>query len=167
MKQNYFQLFNLEPRFQIEEAALQQAWREAASKVHPDRFATALAAERRVAIQWSGIINQAYDTLKKPLARAIYLLELAGHDVQAENNTCMDPSFLMTQMQLREQLDEATGDTPKLQAMQAEILQTEHDLANTMQVLLDEQQDYDSATQKAREWMFIDKIHQEINAKLP
>ena len=40
--------------------------------------------------------------MKKPLERAKYLLHLADHDIQAENNTAMPADFLMEQMEWRE-----------------------------------------------------------------
>lgn len=62
--------------------------------MHPDRFAHATEAERRLSMQWAmQHANEAYQTLKKPLERAKYLLHLAGHDIQAENNTAMPADF--------------------------------------------------------------------------
>jgi DnaJ-domain-containing protein 1 len=48
----------------------------AQSQAHPDRFANAGDAERRVAMQWAAHANEAYRTLRQPLKRAIYLLHL-------------------------------------------------------------------------------------------
>ena len=54
---NSFELFGLEPKFAIDEAALKAAHDRAILKVHPDRFAGRPAAERRVAEQWLSLIH--------------------------------------------------------------------------------------------------------------
>ena len=65
--------------------------------LHPDRFATRSARERAISMQQSTTVNEAYRTLKAPLARAEYLLALAGHTVNAETGnryrTQTSPSF--------------------------------------------------------------------------
>jgi molecular chaperone HscB len=105
--QNHFDLFNLPPRFAVDAGALDSAYRDVQSRVHPDRFVNATDAEKRVAMQWATRANEAYQTLKNPLARARYLCELNGVDLQTESNTAMPPSFLMQQMEWRERLEEA------------------------------------------------------------
>ena len=57
-----------------------RAYRDIQGQVHPDRFAHAGEAERRLSMQWATHANEAYQTLKNPLERAQYLLQLAGHD---------------------------------------------------------------------------------------
>lgn len=52
-------------------------------------------------------MNKAYHTLKDPLARAKYLLELQGVEV-GESDSLEDPALLMEVMEIREELDEAT-----------------------------------------------------------
>lgn len=54
-------------------------------------------------------MNKAYHTLKDPLARAKYLLELQGVEV-GESDSLEDPALLMEVMEIREELDEATTD---------------------------------------------------------
>ncbi|MGC7990846.1 Fe-S protein assembly co-chaperone HscB, partial [Salmonella enterica] len=76
-------------------------------QAHPDKFAHASDAEKRVAMQWATRANEAYQTLKNPLKRARYLCELHGVDLQTESNTAMAPAFLMQQMEWRETLDDA------------------------------------------------------------
>ena len=55
-------------------------------------------------MQYATYVNEAHATLKAPLARAIYLLELAG--CRIEDNPTLDPAFLMEQIELRESLEE-------------------------------------------------------------
>ena len=51
-------------------------------------------------------INEGYQTLKDPLRRGRYLLELGGYQFDDEHRTTSDAAFLMEQMELRELLSE-------------------------------------------------------------
>src|SRR5678815_3794902 len=104
---SHFELFGLPAAFSIDRDALEKAYREIQSQVHPDRFAHAGDAERRASLQWTTRVNEAFQTLKNPVSRARHLLELQGVDVAFETNTAMPTEFLMQQMELREQLEEA------------------------------------------------------------
>lgn len=73
---------------------------------HPDKFASASAAEQLASVQQSATINQAWQTLRHPLTRAEYLLSLHGYDTACEQHTVRDTAFLMEQLELREELDE-------------------------------------------------------------
>ena len=84
---DHFALFALPPRFAIDESELERAHKDVQSKVHPDRFAAGSAAERRVAMQWAAQANEAYRTLKSPLARAAFLCERAGVAINAGART--------------------------------------------------------------------------------
>lgn len=103
---NYFQLFGLEIQFTIDLAKLSTLYQTLQKKVHPDRFAHGSNQEQMLAIKKSTLINDAYQTLKKPLKRAQYLLELRGISMPNEQTSFSDVSFLMHQMELREMLDE-------------------------------------------------------------
>src|SRR6266850_6077128 len=104
---SHFELFGLAPAFALDLGRLDAAYRDIQAKVHPDRFAHAGDAERRASMQMTTRVNEAYRTLKSPVQRAKYLLELHGVDVGFETNTAMPREFLMEQMELREQLEEA------------------------------------------------------------
>lgn len=163
---NHFSLLNLPRQFDLSLDALEQAWKQASAQVHPDRFATASAAEKRVAVQWASRINEAYQTLKNPLNRAAYMCELESFPIEAESNTAMGTDFLMTQMQWREQLDDIRSD-PKhkgLAVLLEDIQQKQGELFRDMKDLLDNRQDYANATRLVREWMFVNKMHQEVKA---
>lgn len=104
---NYFQLFDLPAAFDVDTDLLAEHYRELQRVVHPDRYANAPEQERRLAVQGSGHINQAFETLKAPLSRARYMLALNGVDPDARSETTTDPLFLMEQMELREALAQA------------------------------------------------------------
>src|SRR6266571_1995838 len=104
---NHFELLGLEPVFALNADSLDSAYRDIQAKVHPDRYAHAGDAERRASMQMTTRVNEAYRTLKSPVRRAKYLLELNGVDVGFETNTAMPPEFLVEQMEIREKLEDA------------------------------------------------------------
>jgi molecular chaperone HscB len=104
---NYYELFSLPIAFDVDSAELDSRYRELQRRFHPDRFAAASEAERRLSVQMAAQINAAYQTLRDPVARGRYLLGLSGVRTDEETDTRMDAAFLMEQMELREALDEA------------------------------------------------------------
>ncbi|CAB3628554.1 MAG: Fe-S protein assembly co-chaperone HscB [Achromobacter pulmonis] len=159
---DHFSLFGLPARFDLDAQALESAWRTVAAQVHPDRFATASPAERRVAMQWAARANEAYRQLRDPLLRARYLCEQAGVDLQTESNTSMDTAFLMQQMTWREMMDDARDDANVLAELRTELEQARLQMRGELTRLLDERRDYAAAGLKVREWMFVEKLAQEL-----
>jgi len=115
-------------------------------------------------MQWAARANEAYRQLRDPLLRARYLCEQAGVDLQTESNTSMDVSFLMQQMQWREMLDDARTDPDAYAALETELAQARQQMQDTLTTLLDERRDYVAAGSKVREWMFVEKLAQELDA---
>ena len=105
MMQNYFELFSLKVDFAIDLSALEYTYQTQIAQYHPDKFATADDKKKVTAIQNTSLINTAFDTLKSPLLRATYLLELQGINAFDEKDTQMDVDFLMSQIELRESLE--------------------------------------------------------------
>src|SRR5690606_23755444 len=98
---------------------------------------------------------------------ARYLCELAGHDIQAENNTAMAPAFLMQQMEWREELDEAKADSSgeQLATLDARLDTASREMSADLGRLLDaETVDYGAAVSRVREWMFIERLIEEVEA---
>ncbi len=102
---DHFALFGLPRTYALDLEELDRLYREAQAKVHPDRHVLLGDAERRLAMQWSTQINEAYQTLRRPLSRAKYLLALGGIEVDQERR--MSSEFLMQQMEWREAVAEA------------------------------------------------------------
>ncbi|MRT31282.1 Fe-S protein assembly co-chaperone HscB [Herbaspirillum sp. CAH-3] len=161
--QNHFDLFQLPQRFAIDQKALEQAFHSVQGQAHPDKFAHASDAEKRVAMQWATRANEAYQTLKNPLKRARYLCELHGVDLQTESNTAMAPAFLMQQMEWRETLDDAKAgkDIDALEQLNTELLSEKKAEIARIEALLDAG-DYAGAGKLVRQLMFLDKFGTEI-----
>ncbi|MEZ0122605.1 MAG: Fe-S protein assembly co-chaperone HscB [Candidatus Reddybacter sp.] len=104
LSDDYFQILQVPEAYEVDGGALSENYLTLQRHFHPDRFADKSAQEQRLAVQMASVVNQAYDTLRSPLLRAAYLLKLRGLDSSGENTTISDMPFLMSQMQLREQL---------------------------------------------------------------
>ncbi len=102
---DYFALFNLPVAYDLDYEVLTQRYREMQGMIHPDRFVNATEKERRVSVQLTALTNEAYQILKAPLARARYLLQLRGVDID-DSVTSKDIAFLTEQIELRERLEE-------------------------------------------------------------
>lgn len=165
MKDDFFSLFGLPARFDVDQTSLDEAYRTVQSQAHPDRFANAGDAERRVAMQWAAHANEAYRTLRQPLKRAIYLLTLRGVDIQAENNTAMAPAFLMQQMEWREELDEAR-DAAAFDKLRAEVDAGRARALSSLDWLIDEKGDYAGAARQVRALMFIERFADDVERRL-
>lgn len=109
LPKDFFALFGLAARFELDLEALRETYRKLQAQAHPDRHVQASDQQRRLAVQWATFINEAYNTLRNPVARARYLLQLRGSAGTDESQTVKDPAFLMEQMALRERLDETTS----------------------------------------------------------
>lgn len=162
---DHYALFELRRAFRLDTLMLDRRYRQIQAQVHPDKFAQAGDAERRLSMQWATRTNEAYQTLKNPLSRAQYLLRIAGQDVCAEDNTAMPEDFLLEQMEWREAVAEA-----RLAREQRDLehlhLRLKQQLANSYEelaVLLDDQHDYPSAADAVRRLMFLEKLLFEID----
>ena len=166
LNQNHFELFGLPQGFGVDAPTLDTRYRELQREVHPDRFATASDAERRLSIQMATQVNEAYRTLKAPLARARYLLELRGVDLAAETNTAMPAEFLAEQMEWREGLEEADslGDACILTRMHHDVRK---EIDQTYAVLSGqlERGENEAAAQTVRKLMFFDRLDEEVAEK--
>jgi molecular chaperone HscB len=104
---NYFTLMGLAPQFALSLSDLEKRYIALQREHHPDRAVGKSTEERTKAIELSMRVNDAYDTLKSPLSRAEYLLELQGIFVNSESDSVKpSPELLMETMELREQLAE-------------------------------------------------------------
>jgi molecular chaperone HscB len=162
--QSHFDLFHLPTTYAIDRERLDAAYRELQNTVHPDRFAAKTESEQRVAMQWATQANEAYQTLKHPVNRGVYLLKLQGIDALDAMNTQMAPAFLMQQMEWREAIDEARAakSVAALDALTAELRAAHRRIEAELGVLLDDAKDLDAARETVRQLRFMDKLLAEV-----
>ena len=166
--QDYFALFGLPPRYCCDAARLDAAYRALQTRVHPDRFAAAGESERRLALQSSARVNEAYRALKDPVGRAQYLLSLHGVDATAETDSSLPLDFLERQLERREAVDEAriARDSARLETLLAEVRAEIAALEPALAETLDARQSWESARADVRELQFLSKLAADIDAAL-
>lgn len=163
-QQNYFQLFGQEENYKVDLSTLQEQLRDLQKQYHPDNFASQSQEQLNQAIAASSLINQAYNTLTQPLARAIYLLKLQGVEVDLVHDTKFSQSFLIEQIELREQIGEAeeNQDFDALEAiehgLQADSKQLELQIEQSFQA-----QDFAAIREQIKHLAFYSKLEQLVN----
>ncbi len=157
--QNYFEIFNLPVQFELDTNKLSQLYRELQKEVHPDKFVSAGEQQSRMAVQLTSLVNQAFDTLKSPVSRAQYLLKLAGLDIDHEQDTTMDPMFLMEQMELREEIENVSSKADPLAEVDRLLKQIKNSLKEVMASFDQayQQQDLKAAHEWSRKLQFLNK----------
>ena len=161
---NHFQLFDLPAHFRLDTDKLEAAYRKLQNEVHPDRFAAAGETEKRLSMQWATRVNEAFQTLKKPLARGTYLLHLHGIEAFSEKHTSFPPAFLMQQMEWREAIGDArrTRDIDALDKLARELRAEAKRMEEQLAAELDDSKDYEAAAVTARKLKFMHKLIEEI-----
>jgi molecular chaperone HscB len=89
--QTYFEMFSLPRKLTIDTAALERDFYKLSRKLHPDLYARKSAEEQARSLRQSSLLNDAYRTLKDPVARTAYLLKLEGVRIEDENTENRDP----------------------------------------------------------------------------
>lgn len=102
-----FQTLGVPARFDLDSAELEQRHRDLSRALHPDRYAGAPAAERRLSLSRAIEVNDAFRLLKDPIRRAEALLRRAGVPVGETVEPKPSPALLMEMMEQREELAEA------------------------------------------------------------
>jgi molecular chaperone HscB len=167
---NYFELFGLEPRFALDGAALDRAFRDLQSDVHPDRHAAATDEQQRLALQSSARVNEAYRTLKNPVTRGEYLLSLnrrdAGSDDAADRK--LDVDFLEEQLDRRERASEAADaqDSAALDALLRDLRSEVRERERALGELIDSKRAWDDARVRVRELKFLTKLAEDIDGMI-
>lgn len=115
---DHYAVIGLPRRYHIEAREIEEAWRTLSRKVHPDRFASRPAVERRMSLQWTASLNEARRVLRDPSTRARFLA--TGKAEPDERDRAIDPDFLEQIFELQTRVDEE----PEAVAAEANALRT-------------------------------------------
>ncbi|RRJ83416.1 Fe-S protein assembly co-chaperone HscB [Aestuariirhabdus litorea] len=166
MQEDYFELFGLPRSYQLDQQQLATRFRELQQVVHPDRHAAANERDQRLSVQYAAHVNDAYQTLKAPVPRAIYLLRCRGIEPRLENNTVMDAAFLMQQMEWREALDELRSSRSEadLEALRSEAdSQMGRFQAQFSELWQGEAKALEQAESLVMKMQFVDKLQEQLD----
>ncbi len=149
--QDRFAVLGAPRKFSIALDAVEGNFKKLSRQVHPDRFVTADARARKAALSRTVQLNEAWRTLKDPMRRAEYLLELAGFGLKGDDRkrvgeeaatreVSAPPTLLMEILELREELADAqrAGDAAKVQAMAAAMRARHADTLAALAAALDQ-----------------------------
>ncbi len=160
---NFFELFNLPQKFEVNLTELDQIYLKIQQEVHPDKHTSSGEAQKRVAMQLSTYANTAFETLKDPIKRGFYLCELSGLELQLETNTTMPPEFLIQQMEWREELDEIKQDVDRLEDLFQMISNEKNNLLVEVKNLIDVLRDLPKALNQLRCALFMERFLEDVS----
>ena len=166
---NFFELFGMPVGFMLDTNELAGRYRELQKVIHPDRFAASGEYSQRLSLQGATLVNEAYATLKDPLRRAQYLLQIRGLDPDPQDRNLDDPAFLMQQMELREALAavrDAADPHSRLEALLREIGDMIKSQVAQLAVQFEDSgpEQLEAAAQTVQRMQFLNKLHAEAEA---
>lgn len=162
MTQNYFELFNLPEKFQIDSVKLQENYRSIQKEIHPDRFATSTENEKTQSMIKSTQVNDAYQTLKSPTKRAKYILSLH----RSVEKITLPPDFLMQQMEWEEHLEDIEKKIKELDQFKLAINKKYEEYSLMLSTQIDNDQNWNEAAITIDKLYFVEKLLHKINISL-
>jgi len=130
---DYFAALGLPRRLALDAADLERRYLEASRALHPDRFQTSTPREQELSLAASALVNRARRTLRSPVTRGKYWLELHG-DRLGEDNKRVPPAITAEVFETQEKLEElrAAKDGPAAEALRGEVRTLHDELAERL-----------------------------------
>src|SRR5438034_9421192 len=93
---DYFAFLGVPRKLNLDVPDLERRFRSLSRQFHPDFFYNATPAERRASLERSSYLNDAFRTLRQPISRVEYLLQLEGLAARGpeEASTQVPPALL-------------------------------------------------------------------------
>ncbi|OAZ12569.1 molecular chaperone DnaJ [Thalassospira profundimaris] len=161
---DHFTRFGLKRSFDLDIDEIEATYLKQQQKLHPDRFAAKSGREQAFSSQQAASLNEAFETLKNPVARAHYMLRLEGIEPEGgEGHTVNDPQLLMEAMEMREALDDA-ADKITIDAMIKDTRKQARACEKELGTAFDNKS-YDAAKKLATRLRYLVKMTEEARAK--
>jgi molecular chaperone HscB len=173
---DYFAFFGLQRKLALDLPELEQRFHSLSWKLHPDNFMHASEPERQLSLDRSSQLNDAYRTLRDPVARVEYLLGLAGMRKEGQRKQQAPPELLEEVFELNESLDrlrearesgESTAETAGLRGkLEAAQQKFESSLADADQELTQVSAQWDRALDSGTDDATKEKLMERMNSIL-
>lgn len=130
---NYFEFYDLPISFNPDQEVVKQKFYALSKKYHPDFYINEDQAKQDEVLELSTLNNKAFQTLKDPLKRLHYILQLKNQ-LGEEENYALPQSFLMEMMDVNEALMdlEFESDTLKIESIKNQVNDLEQDLSTQL-----------------------------------
>ncbi len=168
LNHNYFEILGLDQKLTQDKDAIDKQLAQMQASVHPDSCAQATSQEKRLMVQYSAMLNEAYMVLKDPLKRAAHILELNGIEMSQDSSVKIPQAFLVMQMDLRETLEEIKDDKAKLKVFKSKTEKNYNLLMKDLTKLLDapEEPHFEPARELVINLQFFQKLMVDIKSNL-
>lgn len=104
---DYFEFLDLPRNLSIDAKDLEKRFYAMSRQLHPDLHSRKSPVERQKAEESTAVLNDAYRTLRDPIARAEYLLKLEGFDIGEQGTKNVPPELLEEVFELNMAIEEA------------------------------------------------------------
>jgi molecular chaperone HscB len=135
---DYFAFFGVPQELTLDLETLERRFHSLSWKLHPDHFARASEDERQLSLDLSSQLNDAYRTLRDPVARVEYLLSLNGMRKEGQKKQQAPPELLEEVFELNESLDElrearaSGGNAAQMQGLRAKLESAQHKFESSL-----------------------------------
>src|SRR5262245_53109961 len=129
-----FSVLGLPRRLVVDRDELERRFHEAPRAVHPDRHQVATDPSRELSLMASATVNRAHRTLRDPVSRGRYWLELHGTPLGDRNNRV--PPELAALVFETQELLETLRDSPDSAGTRAEVEAVRRQLDDRLRALL-------------------------------
>ena len=117
---DHFERLGLPRRFSVDADELERAYLARSRAIHPDYHLAGSDADLAASLELSALVNEAYNTLRDPFARADYLLRLEGGPTASEHKQ-MPPEFLAEMLEARERIEHGREKPAEIAKLDAEF----------------------------------------------
>jgi molecular chaperone HscB len=173
---DYFSFFGLPQKLTLDLATLEQRFHSLSWKLHPDHFVRAPEDERQLSLDLSSQLNDAYRTLRDPVARVEYLLSLSRLRKEGQKKQQAPPELLEEVFELNESLDElrearaSGGTSAQMSGLRAKLESAQHkfesSLADVDQELASVSAEWDAALDSSADDAAKKKLMERMNEVL-
>ena len=147
-------------QFNIDLNKLKKSYRIIQAEIHPDKFVSASQIEKEQSLIKSTEINDAYQTLKNPIKRARYLIQINLNS--KENNSTLSPDFLMQQMEWEEHLESISKQKVELEKFSHLINSKYQKNIIALEKVFDKDNNWNGAMEILNELQFVEKLNYKI-----